>query len=185
MFNLGAAIKEDRESWQETLTEAQINSYFQERFEQSGVASTMPVKGVHSVRVAIDGDLIRLGFRLGEPPWSTVISVDFQIWKVQIPQENNVVALKLMGVRAGVIPLSSKLLMDQMTGLIRSTNNDIEVSWYRHEGHLVALLRFGGSGRRSTSQLDQLRVHQGKIIIAGHSLNAPVHRGPAAAPKQD
>jgi hypothetical protein len=172
IWNLINAIKDERDDhdgWQATFTEAQLNSYFQERFEQSGFAGTMPVKGVHGFRVAIDDDIVRLGFRFGEPPWSSVVSVDFKIW--QVPNETNVVALQLLGVRAGMVPLSSKLLMDKLTDLIHGASNDIDVSWYRHEGYLVALLRFGSSRPRQANQLEQLRVTQGRLVISGHSLN--------------
>jgi hypothetical protein len=175
IWNLLSAIdhkdegRDDHDAWGATFTEAQLNSYFQERFEQSGFHAVMPVKGVHSFRVAIDDDVVRLGFRLGEPPWSSVVSVDFKIW--QVPNETNVIALQLLGVRAGMIPLSSKLLMDKLTALARAANSDTEVSWYRHDGYLVALLRFGATHPRQGNNLDELRVSQGRILLSGHSLN--------------
>jgi hypothetical protein len=162
-------IADGADTWQATLTEAQINSYLQERFIQSGLAGMM-LKGISEPRVSIDDDVIRLGFRYGTPPWSTVVSVDLRVW--QAPKETNVVALEIVSLRAGMIPLSSKFLMDQLTTIVRTGNRDIEVDWYRHEGNLVALLRFNGPKQRSSNQLETLTVGQGKITIAGRSLNA-------------
>lgn len=171
------AIRSEYDTWQATFTEAQINSYLQERFIQSGVARAMLPEGVSDPRISLEHDTIRLGFRYGTSPWSTVISVDFRIW--QAPAEKNVVALQLIGLRAGSVPLTSKFLMHQLTAMVQSQNMDIDVSWHRHEGHLVALLRFNASRPRPTNVLDTLKVGQGKIVISGGSVTAQPKAGPA------
>jgi hypothetical protein len=171
LYPFVTAISQGHDYWQETFTEAQINSYLQEDFIQSGVAGTMPIKGVSDPRISIEDDILRLGFRYGESPWSTIVNLDFRLW--QAPKETNTVALQLVRLRAGLVPLSSKFLMHRVTRLLQSQVKDVEVSWYRHEGHLVALLRFSASRPRPTTQLKQLKVGQDRIIISGRSPNAP------------
>jgi hypothetical protein len=182
VLNMIAAIQSDGEPWQASFTEAQINSYLQGRFIESGLINTVLPTGVSDPRVAIEGDLIRLGFRYGEPPWSTVVSVDFRVWMA--PNETNTVALQLLALRAGMIPMSSKFLMDKVAALVRNSTYDIRLSWYRHEGSLVALLQFGENRVRS-NQLGQLQVADGKLIIAGRSPTSPAAKNnPApASPK--
>ncbi len=179
LFALGAGLS-DKDEFQVSITEAEINSYLQDRFIKSNVQNTVLPRGVTDPRIAIDGDLIRMGFRYGQSPWSTIISVDFKVWRA--PKETNVIALQLIGLRAGLIPLSSKFLMDKVADLVQGQSNDIEVSWYRHDGYLVALLRLGASKQRE-HPLEQLHVSEGRIVIASHATStAPPRSEPPVPP---
>src|SRR5258708_541443 len=81
----------NRRQWDALFTEEQINCYFAEDFLKQNVENPLP-QGVSEPRVALDTDGIRLGFRYGTGSWSTVISLDLQIWLVR--KEPNVVALE-------------------------------------------------------------------------------------------
>ena len=84
--------------------------------------------------------------------------------------ERNRHLLQLDGVYAGALPISSKLFVDEITKAIRSQNDEIEVNWYRHEGKLTALVRFGGLRARPTHVLQQMEVGQGRLVVAGRSV---------------
>ncbi len=46
---------------------------------------------------------------------------------------------------------------------------DIEITWFRHKGKPVALLRFQASKPRPTVQLQRLELREGMIVIGGRS----------------
>ena len=160
---LFGGITSQQELWKAEFTEQQVNSYFSEGFIESGVANTILPDGVSDLRVSFAGDRIRLGFRYGSSPWDTTMTMDFRIWLAQ--KEPNVVAIQLLGVHAGAIPVSAKSLLKQIGDMAQKER--IDVNWYRYEGHPVAVLRFQSSKPRATWQLQNVQVQKSKLIIAG------------------
>jgi hypothetical protein len=159
----GISAHEDR--WYAEFKQEDINSYFDEDFVRSGAASMLPA-GISAPRVEIDSDRIRLAFRYGTGKWSAIVSVDIRMWLIK--REPNVVALELEGLHAGSLPISAQSLLDRVEEMAHQ--HHIEVTWYRHNGNPVALLRFQADRPHPTVQLQQLRVEQGKITIDGRSL---------------
>ncbi|MGF1579280.1 MAG: hypothetical protein ACFCD0_07935 [Gemmataceae bacterium] len=172
LFSLSAKIYDRQDQWQEAFTQLQINSYFAEDFVNSRTAERMLPDGINDLRVAIEDDILRLGFRYGSPPWSMVVSLDVRIWMVR--DEANVVAMQFLNLRAGAIPISPKTLMKHLAKILERPGGDqskIDIDWYRHEGKPVALLRFTGSSRtRPTTQLRLLKVEDQSFTIAGLSV---------------
>jgi hypothetical protein len=153
------------------FTEEQINSYFEEDFIRSGYTGVLP-EGVSAPRVAIEADRLRVGFRCGTKPWSTVISLDLRIWLVA--KEPNVVAIEVRGLHAGALPISVHTIMDRLTEVAR--DREIDVNWYRYNGNPVALLRRPAGKKDSAVVLQQLKL-QPKTIV----MRFPVGRLPARA----
>jgi hypothetical protein len=174
-FNLLSSITGESPTWRASFTERQINSYFEEHFLEQGFADKVLPDAVSEPRVALDEDTVRLAFRYGSPPWSTVISIDLRVW--QPKNELNVVALELQGLHAGSLPISAQSLLEEISEVARRKN--IEVTWYRHGGNPVALLRFVSDRPRPTVQLKFLRVADGALTVAGISEPAPRLLGPA------
>jgi hypothetical protein len=160
-------ISNKEPSWRASFTEAQINSYFEEEFLSSKVAASLLPEGVSAPRVVIEQDKIRLAFRYGTPPWSTIISIDFRVWLA--PKERNVVVLQLQSLHAGSLPISAQSLLEELSDVLRKRN--IDVSWYRHEGHPTAVLRFQSDQPRATVQLRQLELRHGIVTIVGRSVD--------------
>jgi hypothetical protein len=156
--------------WHVTFTETQLNSYFEEDFLTSGLAEKLLPEGISAPRVSIETDKLRLAFRYGDSPWSTIISIDLRVWLAA--KEPNVVALELQGLHAGSLPISAQSLLEQITEIARGSG--IEVTWYRHNGNPVALLRFQTDGRPSVP-LQKLELRQGTITIAGRSQVRGLH----------
>lgn len=152
-----------------TFTEEQINSYFQESFIASGFAKSLP-SDISEPRLAIEPERIRLAFRYGSPPWSSIISVDWRVWLA--PREPNVVVLELQGLHAGSLPISAQSLLEQITDIGR--RNNIDVTWYRHNGNPVALLRFPNDSRTGV-QLLQLELGPGKLTLVGRAVDSMPH----------
>lgn len=164
-------IGNDREEWQATFTETQLNAFFDERFVQSGLSDKLLPEGVSAPRIAIEGERIRLAFRYGTPPWSTIISLDFRVWMAS--KEPNVVALEMERLRAGALPISAQCLLEPVIEAARRQN--IEVTWYRHNGNPVALFKFLSNRARPTAQLHQLAIHDSSLSIVGRSLESTLH----------
>jgi hypothetical protein len=157
----------DKRQWDGRFTADQINSYCQEDlFKEHADEQPLP-QGISEPRVALDPDRIRLAFRYGTGLWSTVISIDLNVWLVA--KEANVVALEFQGIRAGALPISSQSLLEHASDAAR--RYDIDPTWYRHHGHPVLLLRFQAGRSRPTFQIQKLDLHAGMLCISGVSLD--------------
>lgn len=162
LSGLVTSIHSERE-WGEQFSDEQINSYLEEEFIRSG--QRLP-DGISKPRVIFATDHIRLAFRYGSGAWSTVISVNLRVW---LPKcEPNVVALELEGFHAGALPISAQSLLERVAEVARQ--NGIDVSWYRTNGHPVALLRFGTDQPRMTVVVDAVKLQAGSLAVKGHAI---------------
>ena len=152
--------------WQETLTADQMNSYFEEDFLRAK-PFRLP-QGVHSPRVTIEPNQFHLAFRYGHGFWNTVVRVDLNMWLVV--KEPNVVAVEVLGVHAGAMPISIQSFFEELADNAQQAN--IDVNWYRHEGHPVALLHFQADRDHPRYLLQRLDLQEGKLILAGKSSEA-------------
>jgi len=152
-------------NWRGSFSEAEINSCFAEDFASSKAADRLLPEGISEPRVFIEQDRIRLGFRYGSPPWSTIISIDFRVWLAK--NEPNVVVLELQRLHAGALPVSAQSLLEEISEVLRRQN--IQVTWYRHNGNPTAAIRFQTDQPRVTAQLQQLELKPGVVTVAGHT----------------
>jgi hypothetical protein len=155
--------------WSARFTDVQINSFFDEQFVQSGLSEKLLPEGISQPRLVFEPDRARLAFRYGTGFWSTVISIDLKVWLAQ--GEANAVALELEGFHAGVLPIAAQSLLERISEVGRQ--NGIDVNWYRHNGHPVAILRFQADQPRPTLQLQAVQLKQGEITITGRSGDGP------------
>jgi hypothetical protein len=153
--------------WNYTFRVEQINSYLEEECQRGDLAEELERQSISSPRLSIDHDRLRLAFRYGSGLWSSVVSVDFRVWLV--PKEVNVVALEVLARRAGALPISARFFLDQITEVAR--NNKVDITWYRHNGNPVALLRFQSDRLRPKAQLGRLELRPGMITIVGAPLD--------------
>src|SRR5205807_313415 len=145
----------------------QVNSYFSEDFKLSHADELLLPEGITEPRVLFEPGQVRLAFRYGKGLWSSIISIDFNVWKTAEP---NVIALKLDGLQAGSLPIGAQALLDRLSEMVE--NNGIEINWYRHEdGHPVALLRFQSSQNETNVQLQEVQINQGSITIRGKPID--------------
>jgi hypothetical protein len=164
--------------WVQTFSQEQLNCYLQHESNHSSASLVELPDEVRDVRVALDTDRIRVGFRYGRGRWTTVISVDARVWLVA--KEMNVVALELCRFRAGALPLGTHVLLDFISEAARQHN--VGVTWYRHNGHPVALLRFQANLPRPTILLRQLEAHPGRFVLAGSPAHDPTQPDAPPAP---
>jgi hypothetical protein len=165
--------------WSSEFTDEQVNSYLEEDFITQNLDSQMLPDGISAPRVVFEPDRVHLAFRYGSGAWSSVISVDLHVW---LPRcEANVVALELEGFHAGALPITAQSLLAKLSEV--GSKYGAEVSWYRHDGHPVALLRFQPEGPRTTLQLTGVHFQEGKVVIQGKTgepVPARTARVPAA-----
>jgi hypothetical protein len=149
--------------WEKEFVHEHLNAYFQEEDLRASAGLIELPDGVRDVRIAFQQDRGQVGFRYGKGWWSSIISVEFRFWLVA--QKTNVVALELINFRAGALPLGTQALLDFITESARQQN--IDVTWYRHNGHPVALLQFQANQPRPNTLLRKLELQNGRVIVAG------------------
>lgn len=153
-----------RDSWEVGLTDEQINAYFQEAYLLQGSDDNLP-EGFHDPRVKIDNGRMRFGWRYGKGLFSTVMSLEIKAWKV--PGQVNTLAVEIVSLQAGSLPLSTGVILDDISEAVRRWN--IEITWFRHDSHPVAILRFQADQSRPTFQFDGVEFKDGKLSITGRS----------------
>lgn len=163
LAQLATDIVEGTQDWTVEITEAQLNSFFEEHFLKWGECEALLRNGIADPRVVFEDDRMRLAFRYGSWPWSTVVSFDIKVWLA--PRDVNVVAVEFLGRHAGSLPFSAQSLLDVISE--QASKQGVEVSWHRHDCNPVALLRFQADQLRQSFQLRRLDISQGKITVGG------------------
>lgn len=159
-----SALSGDRD-WYARFTDEQINSYFDEAFTHCGLAEKLLPERICEPRIIFEQDRMRLAFRYRGRIFNPVVSVTLRIW---LPStETNVIALQLEGISAGLVPFTAQWLLEHISETARQ--NGIEVQWYRHQGHPVALLRFQADQARPTLQFKGVQFDNGSITLHGRS----------------
>jgi hypothetical protein len=156
---------QDKWSQDFTFTDEQINSFLAEGFVQQGLAAKLLPEGISEPRVCFEKDLMHLSFRYKTNVLSTVVSIGMKAWVA--PSEGNVLALRMEGFHAGAMPFKAQWLLDRLSDVARQ--HEVEVSWYRHEGRPVAILRFQPNQPRPAIKLKQVIVEEGKLTVSGES----------------
>ncbi len=160
--------REGKGNWDVAFSDAQINSYFEEDFiSRHRLDEVFKKQGITNPRIILEDGRIRLAFRYGTAPWSTIISYDLKVWLA--PKDMNVICVEILGRHAGALPMSSQSLLNEISEIIGKQG--FEVSWWRHEGNPVALVRIQSDQTRPTAQLRRLEVKPGLISIGGLSLD--------------
>lgn len=158
------SIANDKD-WGGQFRDEELNGYMADTFLRSGHGEKLLPEGISEPRVLFEPDRMRLAFRYRSRLVNTIVSVSLRIW---LPKaEGNVVAVQLADFRAGALPCTAQWLLERISEVARQ--NGIEVNWYRHEGHPVAILRFQADQPRPTMQLKAIQLEQGQMTITGRS----------------
>jgi hypothetical protein len=168
----------DDPNWEVSFSAEQINAFFQEHYYQVGGDDNLP-EGFHAPRVKIEDGRMRVGVRYGSGATATVLSLEIKIWKVA--DEMNTLAMEIVSLQAGSLPLSTGTLLDYISEAARREN--IDISWYRQEGHPVAVMRFQADLSRPTFQFDRVELKDGKLTVRGRSTDPFAPPPPRAVPK--
>ena len=177
--DLQSGILANDPEWGASFTTVELNAFFREHLDDGKQLAYKMPDHLHDPRIAVEGDRVLLGFRVGEGLLSTIASVELQVWLVD--KEVNTVAVKLCDLRLGAVPGESQWVLDRITEWARDQN--IEVSWYRHDGRPVGIFRFYANQQRPPTQIRTVLVADGRLAVRGRSTQDI--RGPTdAKPKE-
>jgi hypothetical protein len=155
------------DQWETHFTDRQVNSWLAEDFVSAGLDKQLPPE-ISDPRVAFEPGMIKLAFRYSEAGIAAVVSIEAKVWIS--PSESNVLAVEVVNLRAGALPLSARFVQEHVTEWVRQQNIDLQ--WYRNEGNPVALLRFQADKREPTFDFEQLDLQQGSLFIKGKARNS-------------
>jgi hypothetical protein len=155
-------------SWSSSYTAEELNAFFRERRSGKNALITGLLGDVPEPRFAIRGDHLLIAFRYGEGTFSTVISIEVRVWLVK--DQPNRVAIGFVEFKAGGLPLPKYLILDRFAQIARKHNAEVE--WYRHDGQPVALCKLYANQTRPDSQIDTLKISEGRIVIGGKHTSA-------------
>jgi hypothetical protein len=147
--------------WQALFTTDQINGWLATQLAQNseGSDSALP-KNVRDPRVAIARDVLTLGFRTTSGGVETVISVDASVSLT----DDGAVAVRLIAVRAGVLPLPVLQLADELAGACQKLK--LPVRWTRQDGKPVAIVEVHSS---EPIYVDAIQLDENQLYVAGHT----------------
>jgi uncharacterized protein YpmS len=132
---------------------------------------------VSDPRVTISPEAVTLYFRYQGESFSTVFSVEFDAYLA----EENVIGLRLAGARAGKLPVPMNQVIEYMQEA--AAQMDLKIEWKQSDGDPVALLTIPPQ-RDDGNQLmriEQLRLDEGKIYVAGRIEPADLDRSSGEA----
>jgi hypothetical protein len=147
--------------WQAVFTDQEVNAWLAEDLV-THFADQIPPE-VHEPRVAFSGDRVTLAFQLDKGPIRTVIWVVIQ---ASVP-EDNVLALTIEKIRAGVIPISADRFIEPIS--FQAKEHGLDLQWSRENDMPVARIRFNPSHDRTDIVLEQLNIRKGQIRLSGRS----------------
>ncbi|MFM7096537.1 MAG: hypothetical protein ACKO16_03880 [Gemmataceae bacterium] len=166
-FEFIGAVGTEKE-WYAQFKEDQINSFFSEELDEITNKNKFFPDNIKAPRISLEPDRLRLAFRWGEGKLSTIISAELKLWLAK--DEPNVIAVQLYSIKAGALPVSLLSMFDRISDTARQ--NGIEVSWYRHQGKPVAVVRFQADQPRPTMLLQALEIEKGFITLRGKNLDS-------------
>jgi len=174
----GNALTNGEPAWDVTFTTDQVNAYFQQDYFQHGGDANLS-EGFSAPRVKFEDGKMRVGVRYGTGLFSTVLTLEIKLWLVE--GQMNVLAMEIVSLQAGSLPLSTGTLLDYISQFARREN--IDITWYRHQGHPVAIMRFQSDLTRPTFQFERLELKGNALTIAGRSTDLLTAPPPREVPK--
>lgn len=156
----------NEQPWKAGFSQDQLNSYFEEDFLTKHSTKNPLPEGVSQPRMYFGANTVRLGFRYGSEPWATVVNLEVRPWLA--PGELNALALEILSLRAGAFPISAQTLLERVSEAAKS--REIDVSWYRYNGHPVIVLKLQANKSQPTFQMTQFEVQDGILHLAGQAV---------------
>lgn len=154
-----------KSEWGAELTAAELNALLRDKVTDRGILAGFLPPGVTAPRVAVEGDRLRLAVRYGDGFWSSVVSIEVRAWLVS--KKVNTVAVELSGMWLGGLPFGTQWVLDWVSEAAREQN--IDVTWYRHDGKPVGLFRFYADQPYPTTQIRTVKIANGSVTIAGRA----------------
>jgi len=157
--------------WYALFTAEQINGWLAIQLAENQDSQVR--SKVRDPRVAISPDVLRLGFRAISGGVETVVTVDASVF---LTDEGDV-AIRLMSVRAGALPLPVMQLADEIAAACQELS--LPVRWTQEASQPVAIveLRSDPSTNKQQFYIDSIEFGDGELYVAGHT-QVPASAGP-------
>lgn len=152
-------------TWRGAFSEEQINGWLAVQLANT-YADALPDE-ISEPRVSIDEGQLTLGFRTRRGGVETVVTAQAAVMLA----ENGQVAIRLISVHAGALPLPAMQVAEDISQACRELA--LPVTWTQVEGQPVAIIDVDRGGARGKSiLLKALEMRQGTIYVEGQTLAA-------------
>jgi hypothetical protein len=149
--------------WHALFTAEQINGWLAIQLAQNQVEDAP--SNIRDPRVAISPEVLTLGFQTHSGGMETVISVDASVFVT----DQGAVAIRLMSVRAGALPLPVMQLADEIAATCERLS--LPVRWTQQDGQPVAIVELHSDPSTEERQffIDAIEFGDGEMYVAGHT----------------
>ena len=149
--------------WHALFTSEQINGWLATQLA-ANQEREFPTN-IRDPRVAITKDALTLGFRTTSGGVDTVVTVDANVFLTA----EGAVAIRLISVRAGALPLPVMRLADEIADAC--TKLSLPVRWTQQAGEPVALVEMHSDPDSENPQLhiDSIELGESELYVAGHT----------------
>ena len=151
--------------WEAVFSDEEVNAWLANDLPQNHPRALPSDLG--DPRVKITPEEVQVACKYSGERWETVISLSADVYLTDKP---NQLAIRVRSVRAGLIPLPLKNLMDRVTDVARRSG--LQLVWSQQEGDPVALLQIPSQIDRRTKRevhVETLQLRDGEIYLAGRT----------------
>ncbi len=155
--------------WESEFTDEQVNAWLATQLPEQ-FPRLMPV-GTRDPRVKISSDSIKAACRWRGESLEAVISVEATVHLTKNP---NQLAVRLIAVRAGNVPLPLGQLLDRISQSARK--GGLNLTWAQEDGDPVALIQIPSRHKeykRRELHLTRIQMEEGRVVIGGEIERVP------------
>ena len=146
------------DEWSQTFTPLQINSWLAEELPTRYARHIPP--GVSDPRVHIDDGVLLIGFRYEAEAYNGVVSIRL---RPAVPEDNRLF-IEIESVRAGLLPISVKGVLDTLTRRLNRAGWPVE--WTETNGNDVAIVSLD-QAREHRAILESVEINEEALRISG------------------
>jgi hypothetical protein len=155
---LASAVKKEGH-WEALFTAEQINGWLAVDLVKNHPSALPPT--LHDPRVTIDQKRITIACRFEQGGVNSVLSLTVE---PSMP-EPNVIALRIVKARAGLLPVPLAKVLDRVSQAARGM--ECRLQWRNTGGDPVAMLSFPDADDDRPVSIESLRLGDGEIYVAG------------------
>ena len=160
-------------SWEVTFTENQINGWLAVDLKENH-PKLLP-REFRDPRIAIKQNQAQIGCRVDQNGFTTVCSLGLEVKLL----EPNVLAVRVLAARAGVVPLPLDKILEKVSEGARKAN--LAIRWAQEGGDPVAVITIPPQGEgKLERRIETVELGDGEIRIAGSTVPASEGSTPSA-----
>jgi hypothetical protein len=161
---LASAVKK-RGHWEALFTAEQVNGWLAVDLVRNH-PNTLPSM-LHDPRVAIDPKRVTVACRFERDGLSSVLSLTVEPY---LP-EPNVVALRIVSARAGLLPVPLGQVLNRISEAARDLH--VHLEWRRADGAPVAMFSLPPAAEDRPVRIETLRLGEGEVYVGGTTQTKP------------